>query len=271
MTANSYATQPEGEDVIVYTSDDDGTYTGTPQVGVRSSLHYSENSSTIDVNSTTTLVAGSLATVVNSGTQKNASLDFGIPTGDTGVKGDTGSQGVQGVQGVKGNTGNTGATGAAGADGLDGVVTDNSIYTNAIQTGAVIANKLATNSVTSDKLADQTVMPTVSGSPIVENSSSSHFKWTKFADGTMIMTGNDTSATTAANAHGAIFRSTAILYTFPITFAATPVVTTDGASSTGSHWTGTKAVASTHCEIRLFSGISGTQAGLKFIAVGRWK
>ncbi len=43
-TSQSFAVQPVNEDVIVFTSNGDGTYTETPQVGVRSSLHYSLNS-----------------------------------------------------------------------------------------------------------------------------------------------------------------------------------------------------------------------------------
>jgi hypothetical protein len=53
-------------------------------------------SGTVAIHSTTTLAAGSPATVVNVGTASAGSLDFGIP------------QGIQGIQGVTGNTGNTG-------------------------------------------------------------------------------------------------------------------------------------------------------------------
>ena len=51
---------------------------------------------TITVGSTTTLPAGSKATVSNSGTKINAVLDFGIPKGD---KGDTGAKGDKGDAG----------------------------------------------------------------------------------------------------------------------------------------------------------------------------
>lgn len=55
---------------------------------------------TITVNSTTTLAAGSNATVVNVGTSGAALLNFGIPRGD---KGDAGAQGVPGLDGTTGN------------------------------------------------------------------------------------------------------------------------------------------------------------------------
>ena len=56
---------------------------------------------TVTVGSTTTLSAGSSATVTNSGTNLAAVLNFGIP------------QGIQGIQGIQGSTGATGATGTA--------------------------------------------------------------------------------------------------------------------------------------------------------------
>lgn len=57
---------------------------------------------TVEVGTTTTLPAGSDATVTNSGTETEVVLDFGIPQG---IKGDTGEQGPQGAQGPKGDTG----------------------------------------------------------------------------------------------------------------------------------------------------------------------
>jgi hypothetical protein len=54
---------------------------------------------TVTVGSTTTLSAGSLATVTNSGSSLAAILNFGIPQGIQGI------QGVQGIQGIQGATG----------------------------------------------------------------------------------------------------------------------------------------------------------------------
>lgn len=51
---------------------------------------------TVVVDSTTTLAAGSAATVQNVGTQNAARLRFGIPKGDKGDKGDTGEKGDAG-------------------------------------------------------------------------------------------------------------------------------------------------------------------------------
>ena len=55
---------------------------------------------TITVGTTTTLPAGSSATVTNSGTATDPVFNFGIPKGDKGDKGDTGAQGIPGVGSV---------------------------------------------------------------------------------------------------------------------------------------------------------------------------
>lgn len=57
---------------------------------------------TVEVGTVTTLDPGDPVTVVNSGTEAAAVLDFGIPQGDKGDKGDTGDTGPQGPQGIPG-------------------------------------------------------------------------------------------------------------------------------------------------------------------------
>lgn len=52
---------------------------------------------TVSVGTTTTLPAGSSATVTNSGTGTDPILNFGIPKGDTGAAGADGSDGADGV------------------------------------------------------------------------------------------------------------------------------------------------------------------------------
>jgi hypothetical protein len=76
---------------------------------------------TVAVSSTTTLAAGSAATVTNTGTSSVAILNFGIPQGPTGA---TGPQGPQGIQGPSGPTGAAstvaGPTGPQGPAGTTG-------------------------------------------------------------------------------------------------------------------------------------------------------
>jgi hypothetical protein len=55
---------------------------------------------TITIGTTTTLPAGSSATVTNSGTATDPIFNFGIPKGDKGDKGDTGAKGDPGVASV---------------------------------------------------------------------------------------------------------------------------------------------------------------------------
>ena len=68
---------------------------------------------TIEVAETTTLPAGSSATVENVGTSSAARLKFGIPQGAQGPAGPTGQQGPQGVPGRDGTNGTNGTDGAA--------------------------------------------------------------------------------------------------------------------------------------------------------------
>lgn len=75
---------------------------------------------TVAVGTTTTLSAGSNATVVNGGTSGNLVLNFGIPKGDKGDKGDQGNAGPTGAKGDKGDTGSAGAQGPKGDKGDTG-------------------------------------------------------------------------------------------------------------------------------------------------------
>ena len=82
-------------------------------------------STSVAVGTTTTGIAGSSASVTNSGTSSSIILDFTVPrgaqgaTGATGAQGPAGPQGAQGAQGV-GAQGPQGATGATGSTGLTG-------------------------------------------------------------------------------------------------------------------------------------------------------
>lgn len=86
-----------------------------------------------------TVENGENASVTNSGSSRNAILNFVLPRGETGPQGIPGEQGPQGEQGLtgpqgekgdqgeqgekgeKGDTGNTGKTGPQGPQGLQGI------------------------------------------------------------------------------------------------------------------------------------------------------
>jgi hypothetical protein len=84
------------------------------------------HASTVQVGATTTVPAGTPASVSNSGTPTAAVLNFQIPQGPQGPQGAAGPQGPagatgdQGPQGVPGPTGPTGATGTQGPQGIQG-------------------------------------------------------------------------------------------------------------------------------------------------------
>lgn len=82
------------------------------------------DAATVAVGSTTTGIAGSLATVTNAGTTSAAVLNFTIPRGNTGATGETGSQGPSGTVAV-------GST-STGAEGTDAAVTNSGTSTNAV-------------------------------------------------------------------------------------------------------------------------------------------
>lgn len=71
-------------------------------------------SATIDVGMTETIDAGKPAAVKNSGTKKNAIIDFQIPRGQQGAIGPQGAQGEKGEKGNKGDKGDKGERGDSG-------------------------------------------------------------------------------------------------------------------------------------------------------------
>ena len=79
-------------------------------------------SPTVNVGTTTTLPAGSQATVVNSGSESNVILDFSIP------------------QGAKGDPGDPGAPGQDGTDGVSPTVTVGTTYTLPAGSYATVEN-----------------------------------------------------------------------------------------------------------------------------------
>lgn len=78
------------------------------------------DAATIAVGATSTVAAGSPATVTNSGSSSDAVFDFGIPQGEKGDKGDQGDQGIQGIQGIQGEQGIQGVPGEKGDKGDQG-------------------------------------------------------------------------------------------------------------------------------------------------------
>jgi hypothetical protein len=85
---------------------------------------HNPNVTTMQVGTTTTVPAGTPASVTNSGTPNRVVLNFQIPQGpqgSAGPQGPTGATGAQGPQGVAGPAGSTGPTGSAGAQGSQGV------------------------------------------------------------------------------------------------------------------------------------------------------
>lgn len=75
---------------------------------------------TIQIGNVSTVLAGSSASVTNSGTSTDVVLNFEIPQGPKGDTGDFGPQGLQGEPGPVGPAGPRGETGPAGPQGIQG-------------------------------------------------------------------------------------------------------------------------------------------------------
>lgn len=123
------------------------------------------SAATVSVGTTTTLAAGSSATVTNSGTTSAAVLNFGIPQGIQGPQGNQGNQGPQGPMGEVSNAQMTAAISASSVATLAAAATAASLYTDtAITTNnALVVAPLATRVLAVEgKTVNQTAVAGVS-------------------------------------------------------------------------------------------------------------
>ena len=104
---------------------------------------------------------------------------------------------------------------------------------------------------------------------ILERGSNTNGEFVRFADGTQICTRTNLSAPNASTATGALFRSSDVGWTFPIAFAAAPVVT--GGTDVSDIWCTTSAPSSSAVNMRAMSSISrSTAVPMRALALGRW-
>src|SRR5699024_2471711 len=93
------------------------------------------DAASVSVGTTSTLDAGVDATVVNSGTDSAAVLDFGIPKGAEGPQGPQGPKGDDGARGPKGDPGTDGSDGADGVS-VTGATSDGTNITFTLSDGS---------------------------------------------------------------------------------------------------------------------------------------
>lgn len=94
----------------------------------------------VEVGVTETLEPGTQATVVNSGTEQNIILNFGIPKGEKGDRGIQGETGPQGPQGQTGPEGPTGPQGIQGPEGPQGPKGEDAQFPTATEGQILVAN-----------------------------------------------------------------------------------------------------------------------------------
>lgn len=161
-----------GSGVVINDSANPGRITATEFVGDGSGLNNVPSgpagaAATIDAGTTTTGVAGSSASVTNSGTTSAAVFDFTIPRGDQGIQG---IQGVQGNQGIQGPSGTitigtvTTVTNSSGASVTNSGTSENAVFNFNIPEGPT--GQAGTNGADGADGADGTNYFTLSGSNI---------------------------------------------------------------------------------------------------------
>jgi len=108
----------------------------------------SGSAATVTVGSTTTGLAGSNASVSNSGSSSQATFNFTIPRGATGATGAQGATGPQGSQGATGPQGPTGAAGSQGSNGTAATITVGTVSTGLPGSSASVTNAGSSSSAT---------------------------------------------------------------------------------------------------------------------------
>ena len=107
-----------------------------------------ESAVSVEVGETTTLPAGSEATVTNSGTGNHLVLDFGIPQGEQGI------QGIPGKDGKDGTNGKDGKDGKDGADGKDATVNGINTLTLTANYGLSLTQSGSTANISGKEITD---------------------------------------------------------------------------------------------------------------------
>ncbi len=104
---------------------------------------------------------------------------------------------------------------------------------------------------------------------LVERGTNANGDYVRFADGTQICTKTNLSTPTASTALGAIFRSGDITWTYPVAFAAGPVVAGD--ADNPDAWVSTGTPGTTTCIMRVLAGTTKTATvAFRAVATGRW-
>jgi hypothetical protein len=120
---------------------------------------------------------------------------------------------------------------------------------------------------------DFTAMPSVGGDPVVESGSNADGEWTRWADGTQIVTGTILSSTHNWTATPRIQKSLAASFLFPYIITGTCEVDLGWASSpTVSRSVGySKALSGFYIQKPSGFTDSGTSVFFTYSAIGRWK
>jgi len=107
------------------------------------------------------------------------------------------------------------------------------------------------------------------GAPIIESDENANGRFVKFADGTMICTGDLTSVA-SSTATGNLFRSDDSVVTLPATFQNADFAVAARSNSTIG-WVNSQSTTTTTFTYRRFSSTTSGSTGGAYAAIGRWK
>jgi hypothetical protein len=109
----------------------------------------------------------------------------------------------------------------------------------------------------------------VPGGAVLERGAGANGEFLRLADGTLICWRAGLSAAGVSTAEGALFRSADVTWTYPASFAATPVVS--GSADDAGVWMTTATPGAGSCALRLMAATSrGSATSFRAMAVGRW-
>tara|TARA_R110002049_G_scaffold127736_5_gene284603 strand:+ start:2088 stop:3110 length:1023 start_codon:yes stop_codon:yes gene_type:complete len=118
------------------------------------------------------------------------------------------------------------------------------------------------------------LVATAANNSLIEHGTNANGSYTKFPDGTLICTHHQSGASGSVNVSGSVFRTSTQVWTYPINFINTPVVTRDLSGNLGFCWSGMGSIDNeiSRASWVAFSGSSTpTVPTCGLTAIGRWK
>lgn len=105
---------------------------------------------------------------------------------------------------------------------------------------------------------------------IIESDSNSDGEWTRFADGTQIVTHVSSTTLTTTNSHGSVYFANESGIVFAQSFISNPLITPISFQISGITWGSQYGVSTTQTGIRVMATADTAEGIPALIAIGRW-